>query len=205
MNFLSVKKTKKVLFLLLCAAISFSRSLAAEVSPEPPVVLFQFSGEIKNAKVFLTQTSDRSREPAQWTGKYFDFGNLGEAHRIGTHPGIFEQKQVTAIYLQPFKESRKTLQFSQVPPGGTLAFYYGIQDSDIELKESKESNYFYVRIWAGKKLLQRVRVARELGWKRIDIPLGVVSLLTNPIMLSFDVVSDAEPCPALFFDAAIIK
>ena len=173
----------------------------SEILQEEQVV-FQFSSSMDQAKAFLTQMTDHTREPSQWMGQYFDFGNLGEQHRIGLRRGTFQGKEKLGIFFKPFNESQKTIQFSKVPPGGALVFNYGIQDGDIN---QKIPTYFYVRIWAGNHLLQRIRVAQEPGWKEARIPLGVASFLNHPLLFSFDVISDSEQSPSFFFDARVIK
>jgi len=106
------------------------------------------------------------------------------------------------IFVYPVVKSYKVLRFRDVPKSAEIVVTYGVDDNSIK---EKERSHVYLRIYAGKHMIKRLRIPNVRGWKQFVLDMGVVPFLNRPIALSVDVTADVEEGQFFYFDVEIIK
>lgn len=125
---------------------------------------------------------------SKWNGDRFSSPGLGANADVKLIEQSYEGSLEKVIYVRPLEHAVRRIQFKNVVAHGTkLEINYGIDDASV-LKDTHP--VVYMKVWVGSKMLKRVLVFNERGFKKEVINLGPASFLQTPITVTFDVSAD---------------
>lgn len=115
------------------------------------------------------------------------FDGMDETAAIRVVEQSYEGVLEKGIYVHPFQNTIRRIQFNGLPTGGRLQINYGIADESVD---DKLKSVVYMKIWVGGKQFKRISVFNERGWKKTEIDLGALAFLKSPVTITFDISAD---------------
>ncbi len=126
-----------------------------------------------------------------WTEDRFVFpGTTGATDLVLSRESL-DGKPVELVKFQTFAGLNRRLRFDKVSPGATLVFYFKVTRSNEDVR-SKENNSVYVRLYAGRKLVDRLRLSAEDGWTKKIFALHSARFLKQKLHITLEISGDDD-------------
>ena len=129
-------------------------------------------------------------KPGVWQEDRFFFPGQSRSVNIGRREVLWEGEERPAIMVRPLGGYTQRLIFRDVSQSSSAVFY--LKSNAIRGTDETSSGAVYVRIWLGKKPIERVRISPEDGWKKVKIDLGGVRFLPARVSMILDVTTDVQ-------------
>jgi membrane protease YdiL (CAAX protease family) len=134
-----------------------------------------------------------------WNGEAFIFKDQ-DAAKVDVREQVIGGEIQKGVYIEALPNMMRRIRFEGVESGKKLILGYGITDKGFE----KDQNLtIYLKIWIGQKMIKRIAIFNEKGWKQEEIDLGPASFLKNPLTVTFDISADDVEKRYLMLDAKI--
>lgn len=204
-----MKISKKTTWLLLSfftlsanlpAAHAQERDFFPEASNQSIYIFSEHLPEAQ-AEIFFANKENRK---GIWEQEQFQFYGLQDDSQIRVVSGT-EGKGDTpwqAMQMNSLPMSSRKLQYMNVPTGQTLNIYYKLElRKEDQEKFAKQNFFIYFSIYAGKKMLRKIRLSsQEKGWLQVTLPLDTLSLLNRSFPVTFGLTgTDDMPLNFQFF------
>ena len=134
-----------------------------------------------------------------WKDKAFLFKD-NEAATIEVQEQLIGGEIQKGVHIEALANTIRRIRFEGVETGQILVLNYGMADNVFQKDENLT---IYLKVWVGKKLLKRIPIFNEKGWKKEEIDLGSVAFLRSPISVTFDLIADDVQNRHLILDAKI--
>lgn len=191
------------LFAALMAAPGPGRAEEEEILPVlDPMSTFIFPEHLNEANAEIISASGESRRGI-WEQDQFQFYGLDSSTKIAAVSGTSVSGETAwqAIQMNTVPKRTRKLQFLNTPTGQQMVLYYRILPQteqepaakpegesayDKSKAAPKQNVYFYFNVFAGKKLIKKIRVStQDTGWKKDSVDFKILSLLNRNFPLTF--------------------
>ena len=142
-----------------------------------------------DAEVVLMKPKVYSKNGVWAEDRFFFPGTGGDTDLVLSQETI-DSKPVEMIQFQSYAVLNRTIRFFQVAPPSRLVFYFRVTRNDKQ--PVKNSNAVYVRLFAGRYLVSRLRLSPDDGWVQKSFPLQSVRFLKQNLKITLDVIGDDD-------------
>lgn len=104
-------------------------------------------------------------------------------------------KPVPVIQFQAYGGMDRTLRFERVIPTARLIFYFRVARREKESDRSakgKDVSSVYLSLYAGQKLVDRLRLTVEDGWVKKTFSLSTARFLKKKLKITLDIKGDDD-------------
>lgn len=153
---------------------------------------YRFVDQLAGAETWIS-SEGKKIEYGDWEEDHFTFFGEGEEAKVTVSQRREGEREEDYILLNPLRGKNRGMRFFKVPSGSQMALSYGI----LSERKTEELSYVKFRVSIGKRVFRTYRIQNEKGWKTETIPLGMISFLHRPVVVTFEIYSSTEE-PILF-------